>query len=122
MKLTGMSAQREPGGSPTVREGSSATNSSLSDSASVELRSRLAEARSALGLPAASYTDPSLAVGMTVKAAHIQELRQRVTETVTANLSIPVDVQANLLARSIHYSSLDLNNQPASLVSYARPS
>jgi RHS repeat-associated protein len=46
----------------------------------------LDEARAALGLAVASYTDPTLTVGITtVKAVHIQELRQRVTEALAAN-------------------------------------
>jgi YD repeat-containing protein len=63
----------------------------------VELRARLDEARAALGMSAASYTDPTLTVGVTtVKAVHIQELRQRVTEVITTNFAIPVDGHANL--------------------------
>lgn len=62
----------------------------------IEVRARLAEARVVLGLPAASYTDPSLSAGMTVKAAHIQELRQSVTEALIVNASIPLDGLANL--------------------------
>lgn len=49
-----------------------------------ELRARLAEARAALGLSAASYTDPNLTMGDTIKAAHIQELRGKANETITA--------------------------------------
>jgi hypothetical protein len=63
-----------------------------------ELRARLDEARAALGLPAASYTDPTLTVGVTtVKAVHIQELRQRVSEALAGYLSpIPTDGTASL--------------------------
>jgi YD repeat-containing protein len=45
----------------------------------VELRARLDEARSALGMPAINYTDPTLTAGVTVKAVHIQQLRQGAT-------------------------------------------
>jgi hypothetical protein len=46
----------------------------------------LDEARAALGLAVASYTDPTLTVGITtVKAVHIQELRQRVNQALAAN-------------------------------------
>jgi len=41
-----------------------------------ELRTFLDEARSIMGLPAIPYTDPTILIGVTsVKAAHIQELR-----------------------------------------------
>jgi fibronectin type 3 domain-containing protein len=40
-----------------------------------ELRSNLDQARAALALPAIQYTDPGLAVGNIVMAAHIQEVR-----------------------------------------------
>ncbi len=40
-----------------------------------ELRSNLDAARSALVFPAITYTDPALATGTTIKAAHIQDLR-----------------------------------------------
>ncbi len=43
-----------------------------------ELRAALDPARAALGLPPIVYTDASLAAGMTVKAAHVQELRSGV--------------------------------------------
>jgi hypothetical protein len=43
-----------------------------------KLRNRLNEARSALGLTAQPYTNEPLAVGVTVNAAHILELRQGV--------------------------------------------
>jgi len=44
-----------------------------------ELRSNLDPARSAIGVPAVQYTDPTLTSGSTiVKAAHIQELRSGV--------------------------------------------
>ena len=33
------------------------------------------EARRFLGVVPVSYTDPALAAGMTIKAAHVQELR-----------------------------------------------
>jgi RHS repeat-associated protein len=63
----------------------------------VELRLRLDEARAALSMSPASYTDPTLTVGVTaVKAVHIQQLRQYVTEAITTNFAIPVDGHANL--------------------------
>ena len=40
-----------------------------------ELRSNLDEARFALRLAAMQYTDPALAAGDTIKAAHMRELR-----------------------------------------------
>jgi cysteine-rich repeat protein len=43
-----------------------------------ELRAALDEARSVLLLPPLSYTDSSLAAGTTIKAAHVQELRNGV--------------------------------------------
>jgi len=43
-----------------------------------ELRSNLDEARVALGLIAMQYTDPALAAGTIIKAAHIRELRSGV--------------------------------------------
>ena len=43
-----------------------------------ELRSALVAARSALGLPAVAFTDPGLATGTTVRAPHVQELRDAV--------------------------------------------
>ena len=51
--------------------------------------------RSALGLSAASYTDPNLTAGNTVKAAHVQELRDRVREAL-ASVPIPTDGLATL--------------------------
>jgi len=44
----------------------------------VALRTSLDEARSTLGLPAIVYTDPALAAGITIKAAHLRELRSGV--------------------------------------------
>jgi RHS repeat-associated protein len=55
----------------------------------VELRARLDEARAALGLSPATYTDPGLTAGTIVKAVHIQELRQRVTEALAGG-SAPI--------------------------------
>lgn len=47
----------------------------------VELRLDLDEARAALTMSPASYTDPTLTVGVTtVKAVHIQRLRQYVSD------------------------------------------
>lgn len=43
-----------------------------------EIRAALDPARSALGLPAIGYTDPALAAGDTIKAAHIRQLRDGV--------------------------------------------
>ena len=40
-----------------------------------ELRSNLEPARSALGLPTIAWTDPSLGTGVSVKAAHTQQVR-----------------------------------------------
>jgi RHS repeat-associated protein len=55
-----------------------------------ELRSALAAARAALGFSVATYTDPTLTAGSTlVKAVHIQELRQRVTETLSGPAGCP---------------------------------
>jgi hypothetical protein len=58
-----------------------------------ELRARLAEARSALGLAAASYTDPNLTIGDPIKAAHVQEFRARTNEALTAGGTGGNDVQ-----------------------------
>ena len=45
----------------------------------LEMRAFLDGARAALpGIPAIQYTDPGLAAGTAIKAAHIQELRQGV--------------------------------------------
>jgi len=55
------------------------------------------EARAALGISAASYTDPGLNVGTTVKAVHIQELRDRVREALSgASAQVPADGNAAL--------------------------
>ena len=44
-----------------------------------DLRSALDEARAAIGLPALTYTDPTIVGGVTgIKAAHITELRDGV--------------------------------------------
>jgi hypothetical protein len=43
-----------------------------------ELRTALANARAAVQLPPASYTDPTLAPGTVIKAAHVNELRSGV--------------------------------------------
>jgi hypothetical protein len=41
------------------------------------LRTALNQARSAIGLPAIAYTNPSLAAGVTpIRAAHVLELRE----------------------------------------------
>ena len=40
-----------------------------------ELRTALNPARAALTLPAITYTDSSLAAGVTIKAAHVNQLR-----------------------------------------------
>lgn len=62
-----------------------------------ELRARLDEARSALGLSNPAYTDPTLSVGSTtIKAAHVQELRDRVKTAWTASTTVPRDGIANL--------------------------
>jgi len=58
-----------------------------------ELRARLAEARTALGLSAASYTDPNLTIGDAIKAAHIQELRGKTNEAITAGGTGGVDIE-----------------------------
>ncbi|HSP17211.1 MAG TPA: ELWxxDGT repeat protein [Thermoanaerobaculia bacterium] len=44
----------------------------------LELRAAIAEARRYLAQPEVTYTDPSLAAGMLIKAAHLQELRNAV--------------------------------------------
>ncbi len=59
------------------------------------MRSRLDEARIALNLSAASYTDPGLSAGYLVKAVHIQELRDRVREAL-GSLPMPRDGLASL--------------------------
>jgi RHS repeat-associated protein len=62
-----------------------------------ELRLRLDEARAALSMSPAFYTDPTLTVGVTaVKAVHVQQLRQYVSEAITTSFAIPVDGHANL--------------------------
>jgi hypothetical protein len=43
-----------------------------------KLRNRLDDARTALGLPAALYSDQPLATGITVQAVHVQQLREGV--------------------------------------------
>ena len=44
-----------------------------------QMRTALNQARTALGLPAIGYTDPTITAGTTlIKAAHIQELRNGV--------------------------------------------
>jgi hypothetical protein len=40
-----------------------------------ELRTALANAKAAVQLPPASYTDPNLVAGTVIKAAHVNELR-----------------------------------------------
>jgi hypothetical protein len=43
-----------------------------------KLRNRLDDARTALGLPPALYSDQPLAIGITVQAVHVQQLRDGV--------------------------------------------
>lgn len=62
-----------------------------------ELRARLNEARAALGLSNPAYTDPTLSVGSTpIKAAHVQELRDRVKGAWSASAQVPRDGLAAL--------------------------
>jgi RHS repeat-associated protein len=80
------------------------------------MRARLDEARSALGLPAASYTDPTLTAGVTtVKAVHIQELRQRVTEALGSMMSMIPDGLTSLTynAANNHISTSGWNYDAA---------
>jgi RHS repeat-associated protein len=63
----------------------------------VELRTALDEARSALGLSNPAYTDPTLTAGSTtIKAAHVQELRDRVKTAWTTASQVPRDGLAAL--------------------------
>jgi len=58
-----------------------------------ELRTRLDEARLALGLSSAAYTDPGLTAGYTVKAVNVQELRTRTNEALTTATGGGVDLR-----------------------------
>jgi RHS repeat-associated protein len=62
-----------------------------------ELRTALSAARTALGLSNPAYTDPTLtADSTTIKAAHIQELRDRVKTAWTSSSQVPRDGLASL--------------------------
>jgi YD repeat-containing protein len=52
-----------------------------------EMRSKLDEARAVLGYSTGGYTDPNLGAGYWIKAAHLQELRDRVREVVDVTSS-----------------------------------
>jgi RHS repeat-associated protein len=58
-----------------------------------ELRARLDEARAALGLSAANYTDPTLISGYQIKAAHVQELRTKTNEALTTGAGSSLDIR-----------------------------
>jgi RHS repeat-associated protein len=63
----------------------------------VELRTALNAARTALGLSNPAYTDPTLNAGSTtIKAAHIQELRDRFKSAWTVSMQVPRDGHASL--------------------------
>src|SRR5882724_9009744 len=61
-----------------------------------EMRTRLEEARSALGLSPTSYTDAGLTTGYIIKAAHIQELRDTLKAAWNTSSQIPRDGHASL--------------------------
>jgi RHS repeat-associated protein len=61
-----------------------------------EMRTRLGEARTALGLAATSYTDPSLAAGTTIKAPHIQEIRDSLKAAWNTSSQISRDGHASI--------------------------
>ena len=64
----------------------------------LELRTQLDQARGALGLSPATYTPPAPSVGGFVLAVHVQELRDRVRQTLVVSAAIPVDGFGGTLA------------------------
>ena len=78
-----------------------------------ELRSSLAPARQALGFSVATYTDPTLTAGSTpVKAVHIQELRQKVTETLSGPAGCPPGQTVTMDQFIKNFYQGALNRQP----------
>ena len=61
-----------------------------------EMRTRLGEARTALGLAPTTYTDPGLSASYTIKAVHIQEIRDSLKAAWNNSNQISRDGHASL--------------------------
>jgi hypothetical protein len=74
-----------------------------------QLRTAIEELRYAAGLPTTWTTDQSLSKGMTIKAAHINDLRDNLTEALQAlNITLPTYTDDPIVARQTTIKSIHI--------------